>query len=100
MSDEKAEALLENLLRLVSPGGYFVLNGNLDVKTRFAKKHGLVPITYRSHSLRGSYEDQMAGHGITPHPNLSKKTPRLADAVRTSVYEASSRFAPKNLPRA
>jgi chemotaxis methyl-accepting protein methylase len=51
MSDEKAEALMENLIRLVSPGGYFVLNGNLDVKTRFAKKHGLVPICDRMEAI-------------------------------------------------
>jgi hypothetical protein len=44
MSDQEAEACMENLLRLVSPGGYFVFNGNLDVKTRFAKKHALVAV--------------------------------------------------------
>jgi len=49
--DEKAEALMENLLRLVSPGGYFVLNGDLDVKTRFAKKHRLVPICERIEAI-------------------------------------------------
>jgi chemotaxis methyl-accepting protein methylase len=47
MSDEEAEACMENLLRLVSPGGYFVFNGDLDVKTRFAKKHGLVAVDER-----------------------------------------------------
>jgi chemotaxis protein methyltransferase CheR len=47
LSDEKAESFMDNLLRLVSPGGYFVLNGNLDVKTRFAKKNRLVPLSDR-----------------------------------------------------
>jgi chemotaxis methyl-accepting protein methylase len=47
LPEQKAETLMENLLRLVLPGGYFVLNGDLDVKTRFAKKHGLVPISER-----------------------------------------------------
>jgi chemotaxis methyl-accepting protein methylase len=47
MSDEKAESFMENLLRLVSPCGYFAFNGNLDVKTRFAKKYDLVPICER-----------------------------------------------------
>ena len=51
MPDEKAEKFMDNLLRLVSPGGYFVLNGNLDVKTRFAKKHGLVPICERIEAI-------------------------------------------------
>jgi chemotaxis protein methyltransferase CheR len=47
MPDEAAEACMENLLRLVSPGGYFVFNGDLDVKTRFAKKHALVAVDER-----------------------------------------------------
>ena len=47
MSDEQAEACMENLLRMVSPGGYFVFNGDLDVKTRFAKKHALVAVNER-----------------------------------------------------
>jgi chemotaxis methyl-accepting protein methylase len=51
MSDEKAESCMENLLRLVSPGGYFVFNGNLDVKTRFAKKHGLVVVDERIEAI-------------------------------------------------
>jgi chemotaxis protein methyltransferase CheR len=51
MSDEQAEACMENLLRLVSPGGYFVFNGNLDVKTRFAKKHALVPVDERIEAI-------------------------------------------------
>lgn len=51
MSDEKAEAVMGNLLRLVSPGGYFVFNGNLDVKTRFAKKHDLVPVCERIEAI-------------------------------------------------
>jgi SAM-dependent methyltransferase len=51
MSDEKAESFMDNLLRLVSPGGYFVLNGNLDVKTRFVKKTGLVPLIERIEAI-------------------------------------------------
>jgi chemotaxis methyl-accepting protein methylase len=51
MSDQKAEAMLDNLIRLVSPGGYFALNGNLDVKTRFAKKHGLVLVLDRMETI-------------------------------------------------
>jgi chemotaxis protein methyltransferase CheR len=51
MPDEKAEKFMDNLLRLVSPGGYFVLNGNLDVKTRFAKKHGLAPVCERIEAI-------------------------------------------------
>jgi hypothetical protein len=47
ISDEKAEQCMENLLRLVSPGGYFVFNGDLDLKSRFAKKHCLVPVCGR-----------------------------------------------------
>ena len=51
MSDERAERCMENLLRLVSPGGYFVFNGDIDLKTRFAKKHGLVPICERVEAI-------------------------------------------------
>jgi chemotaxis protein methyltransferase CheR len=47
MSDEEAEACMENLLHLVSPGGLFVFNGNLDVKTRFVKRHSLVAVDER-----------------------------------------------------
>jgi chemotaxis methyl-accepting protein methylase len=47
MSDKEAEACMENLLRLVSPGGYFVFNGDLDVRTRFANKHALVAVNER-----------------------------------------------------
>lgn len=51
MPDETAEACMENLLRLVSPGGYFVFNGDLDVKTRFAIKHGLIPVDERIEAI-------------------------------------------------
>lgn len=45
MPDALAEACMENLLGLVVPGGYIVLDGvDLDLKTRFAKAHRLVPI--------------------------------------------------------
>lgn len=45
MPDALAEACMENLIRLVVPGGLLVLDGvDLDLKIRFAKKHGLVPI--------------------------------------------------------
>jgi chemotaxis methyl-accepting protein methylase len=44
MPDDEAEACMENLLHLVSPGGYLVFNGKLEVKARFARKHGLVPV--------------------------------------------------------
>jgi chemotaxis protein methyltransferase CheR len=51
MADPKAEECMENLLRLVSPGGYFVFNGDLDVKTRFARRHDLVPICDRIEAI-------------------------------------------------
>jgi len=71
MSDEKAESFMDNLLRLVSPGGYFVLNGNLDVKTRFVKKTGLVPLIERIEAIHFGDTTKMKWP-ITPHPSRSK----------------------------
>jgi len=52
MPDHLAEACMENLLRLVVPGGYIVLDGvDLDLKTRFVQKHGLVPICDRMDAI-------------------------------------------------
>jgi chemotaxis methyl-accepting protein methylase len=51
MPDEEAEASMENLLRLVLPGGYFVFNGNLDVKSRFVKKQKLVAVDERIEAI-------------------------------------------------
>ena len=45
MPDEIAERCMENLLSLVSLGGYFVFNGELDLKTNFVVRHGLVPLS-------------------------------------------------------
>jgi chemotaxis protein methyltransferase CheR len=47
MPDDVAERCLENLIRLVSPSGYFAVNGELDLKTRFVRKHDLAPVDDR-----------------------------------------------------
>lgn len=52
MPDSLAEACMENLIKLVVPGGYLVLDGvDLDLKIRFAKRHGLSPICEKMEAI-------------------------------------------------
>lgn len=48
MSDADAEACLRNVVRIVRPGGYLVVDGvDLDLKTRVVRSLGLLPVCDR-----------------------------------------------------
>jgi chemotaxis protein methyltransferase CheR len=51
MPDDSAEKCMDNLLNLVTSGGYLILNGDLDVKPHFAKRHRLTPVSDRIEAI-------------------------------------------------
>jgi len=71
MPDEVAERCLENLLGLISSGGYFAFNGELDLKRDLSRSMASHPWMIKSKPSTSEIPGGLDGPGRTMLPNQS-----------------------------